>query len=323
MSCFFSVIIPVYNTEKYLNQCVDSVLSQTFCDYEIILVNDGSKDNSASICDEYAKNNERVKVIHKENGGLSSARNAGVDSACGEYILFLDSDDYYYTDNAFELMAEKLKPGNADVLSFKALKYFTDSGRFVDHYGDYDVSKRQIYTAADAFRYMLKTNKQLVSACNKAVKKSVLTDNGIEFEQGTISEDTEWTVRLFSVAKTADFINGDFYVYRQGVGNSITSSFPEKNFNDLYRVVKKIADEHKKKNDDFSRAVMSFAAFEYAIILYNLSSYNNYKDYKYVQEYKFLLKYATDKKTKLIKTVYALFGYNGLMRILKFARGYL
>ena len=85
---FFSVIVPVYNVEKYLNECVDSILSQTFTDYELILVNDGSKDNSGAICDEYAEKDNRVKVVHKENGGLSDARNAGIKVATGDYLFF-------------------------------------------------------------------------------------------------------------------------------------------------------------------------------------------------------------------------------------------
>ena len=87
---YFSLILPIYNVEKYLRECVDSVLAQTFTDFEVILVNDGSKDNSGSICDEYALKDSRVKVIHKENGGQSTARNRGFLEAQGEYIIFID-----------------------------------------------------------------------------------------------------------------------------------------------------------------------------------------------------------------------------------------
>lgn len=89
-----SIIVPVYNVEKYLEQCIDSILTQTFEDFELILVDDGSPDKCPEICDEYAQKDDRVRVIHKENGGVSSARNAGMKLACGEYILFCDSDDY-------------------------------------------------------------------------------------------------------------------------------------------------------------------------------------------------------------------------------------
>lgn len=88
-----SIIIPIYNVEKYLKRCIDSIVNQTYKNTEIILVNDGSPDNCGEICDEYAKIDSRIKVIHKENGGLSSARNAGIDISSGEYIMFVDSDD--------------------------------------------------------------------------------------------------------------------------------------------------------------------------------------------------------------------------------------
>ena len=89
-----SIIVPVYQVEKYIRQCVDSILAQTFTDFELILVDDGSKDGSGQICDEYAAMDRRVKVIHKENGGLSDARNRGMDQAAGNYFMFIDSDDY-------------------------------------------------------------------------------------------------------------------------------------------------------------------------------------------------------------------------------------
>lgn len=96
-----SVIVPVYNVEKYLPRCIDSIIDQTFKNFELLLIDDGSKDKSGEICDEYAKRDNRIKVFHKENGGVSSARNVGLDSAKGEWIIFCDSDDEFYC-NAFK-----------------------------------------------------------------------------------------------------------------------------------------------------------------------------------------------------------------------------
>jgi glycosyltransferase involved in cell wall biosynthesis len=112
--CEISIIVPVYNVEKYLNKCVDSILNQTFKDFELILVDDGSPDNSGAICDQYAKEDTRVRVIHKENGGLSSARNAGIEVAQGKFLGFVDSDDYIAED-MYELLYNNILREDADL----------------------------------------------------------------------------------------------------------------------------------------------------------------------------------------------------------------
>ncbi len=112
--CEISIIVPVYKVEPYLRKCVDSILAQTFTDFEVILVDDGSPDNSGKICDEYASKDSRVRVIHKENGGLSSARNAGIDVARGKYLGFVDSDDYIEKD-MYELLYDNIVKEQADL----------------------------------------------------------------------------------------------------------------------------------------------------------------------------------------------------------------
>lgn len=113
----FSIIVPVYNVERYLNRCVDSILNQTYSDFELILVDDGSTDNCSDICDNYASIDKRVNVIHKNNGGVSSARNTGIKIAVGDYITFCDSDDYYKL-NMLETVSDKLSVTDADILCF-------------------------------------------------------------------------------------------------------------------------------------------------------------------------------------------------------------
>lgn len=119
-----SVIVPVYNTEKYLHRCIDSILAQTFTDFELLLIDDGSTDDSGDICDEYASLDKRIKVFHKENGGASSARNLGLDNACGNYLIFLDSDDFWIDNlfiNVFHNLASK---NNLDIVrgEYRAIK---------------------------------------------------------------------------------------------------------------------------------------------------------------------------------------------------------
>ncbi len=118
-----SVIVPVYNVEEYLNRCVESILDQTFEDFELILIDDGSSDNSGSLCDEFAKNNSNIKVLHLENGGPARARNKGIEIATGEYIGFADSDDYCHP-NQFEKLYQNAK-NNSDIA---ICSFFVDKG---------------------------------------------------------------------------------------------------------------------------------------------------------------------------------------------------
>ena len=111
-----SVIVPVYNVKEYLSRCVDSILAQTFSDFELLLIDDGSKDRSAQICGDYAIRDTRIRVFHKENGGVSSARNVGLDNAHGEYVIFSDSDDYYCMDDCLEQLYNVARNNHLDIV---------------------------------------------------------------------------------------------------------------------------------------------------------------------------------------------------------------
>ncbi|MBS5190335.1 MAG: glycosyltransferase family 2 protein [Lachnospiraceae bacterium] len=119
-----SVIVPIYNVEKYLGQCIDSLVNQTYRELEIILVDDGSKDNSGSICDIYAKEDFRVKVIHKSNGGLSSSREAGINVASGDYVMIIDGDDWINTDTIQECMDCIVKEADLQCVLFSYVKEY-------------------------------------------------------------------------------------------------------------------------------------------------------------------------------------------------------
>lgn len=122
----FTVIIPVYNVAAYLAKCIDSVLKQEFKQYEVILIDDGSTDESGTICDKFAEQDKRIVVIHQKNKGLSAARNIGIENAKGEYILFLDSDDYWHDSSALNIIYSRLNVSNADILSFNYMKFCDD-----------------------------------------------------------------------------------------------------------------------------------------------------------------------------------------------------
>ena len=126
MQPLISVIVPIYNVEKYLDRCVGSIINQTYKNLEIILVDDGSPDNCPQMCDDYAKKDSRIKVVHKENGGLSDARNAGMKVATGEYVSFIDSDDYISLD-FYETLLETIVDNDSDIVECSVVKFYEDN----------------------------------------------------------------------------------------------------------------------------------------------------------------------------------------------------
>lgn len=202
-----SIIVPIYNVEEYLRKCIDSIINQTYANLEIILVDDGSPDNCPRICDEYADKDSRIKVIHKENGGLSDARNAGMKIATGEYVCFVDSDDWIS-----ELMVENLvmhaNKNKADVVECNIIKVYDD------HIENDNEDEYAVYTDNKAIMeayikyYRIKT-----VVWNKLYKRTIIED--IPFEVGKYNEDEFFTYKILSKAKVLVHINDYYYYYKQ------------------------------------------------------------------------------------------------------------
>ena len=314
---YFSIIVPVYNVEDYLKECIDSVLCQTFTDYELILVDDGSTDRSVDICKEYAGEYKNIRLICKENGGASSARNIGIKEAKGVFLLFLDSDDFWYSRDCLKIL-KNVTVNLPDFVMFKMNKYF--DGVVTDSYGNYDLDTTNKSNPTDIFLYMIKENKQLACAWNKAVRRRYVIEKNIFFQEGTIGEDIEWTVRLFEFAKKICVINDVLYMYRQNREGSVTNTISPKKLEDLYNIIKNLANEYKTDIEQFGKAVKCFMAFEYAILLYTYPMCNSSIGLSEVKECKWLFKYAIDKKTKIIKAIYKTFGFSIAIRMIRLVR---
>ena len=317
---FFSVIVPVYNVEKYLNECVDSILSQTFTDYELILVNDGSKDNSGAICDEYAEKDNRVKVVHKENGGLSDARNAGNAIAQGEYVVYIDSDDYVDGNDFLENIYEKAKTG-ADIICYKFKKYFEDSQSFSKcDYAFPDLQKHN--TLAERINYLVKTNSFYCSAWSKSIKFSLLKENNINFEKGLLGEDQEWYYHVLLKAKFIDGIDKDYIVYRQRA-NSITTSWKMKNLTDCIYVVDKWQKQVSEAeiDDEYKNALLNSIGKLYCNLLIGYTVFkdkNKKQYYSKLKDLSFLFKYNLNPRVAMFSKLYRLAGFDMTMLALKF-----
>ena len=210
-----SIIVPVYQVEKYIRQCVDSILAQTFTDFELILVDDGSKDKSGEICDEYAGMDERVKVIHKENGGLSDARNRGMDQAVGNYFMFVDSDDYI-APTMVESLYSCILCENADIAACNFLFAF-DNAREKNFSTEI---KTEVLTGSDIFYYRKNERNYGIwtVAWNKLYKRE--TFGNVRFRFGKYHEDEFWANDIYQMDIKVVTIPECLYYYRQR-GDSI------------------------------------------------------------------------------------------------------
>ena len=205
-----SVIIPIYKVEKYLNRCINSILEQDYKNLQIILINDGSPDKCPIICDAYAKKDNRINVIHKSNGGLSDARNAGIKSAKGEYIVFVDSDDYVdksYISQLYYLL-QKYK---ADISICGYTEVLENSSRIHSYSKNYN---EKIINKSDAMKEAILSNKGFfIVAWNKLYKRSIFLNNMILFPKGKINEDNFINYKLYFYAKKIVYTDQPLYHY--------------------------------------------------------------------------------------------------------------
>lgn len=259
-----SIIIPVYNVEKYLTQCLESVTNQTYRDLEILLIDDGSTDLSGKICDDYSKKDSRIKVIHQANSGISAARNTGIKLANGEFICFIDSDDYVDLDFCNKLL-NVLKNTNSDIAECLCVKF-----------SDENVPKPNNYNRIKQMspkQWLTETNlKNVLSSCvvwNKLYKH--FTFEGIEFPVGRKFEDEATTYKFAYKANKITRIYDELYFYRQR-SESITHNVGKTEIDDKCIALKEKYLFFKEKNE---LDIAAFSAFKYCVLL--ISVFNDIK----------------------------------------------
>ena len=215
MKELISVIIPIYMVEKYLNKCIDSVINQTYKNLEIILVNDGSKDNCKKICEEYAKKDSRIKIINKSNGGLSDARNKGLEVSNGKYIGFVDSDDYISKD-MYKNLYENIIKYDADIAICEYIEV-NENGENIKENKKIIENGVKIYSREEAMYKLLEDNEITNHVWNKLYKSSLFKD--IEFPKGLKFEDIAVMYKLIDKANRVVHISEILYFYVQRDGS--------------------------------------------------------------------------------------------------------
>lgn len=240
-----SIIVPIYNVEKYLRRCIDAILNQTISNLEIILVDDGSPDLCPQICDEYAKRDNRIVVIHQENGGLSAARNAGIKAAKGEYIGFVDSDDYI-SPNMYELLYDNIEHYDADI-AICNFEYVDDNGNALNRPSP---MKTEVLTNKQALRKLEEKRwTYYVTAWNKLYRRSLFDE--ISFPIGKLNEDSAIMHELFHKSRHIATIDDKLYYYVQRNNSIISGGYNVKRLDEVEAIYKRYRYYKEQGLDEF------------------------------------------------------------------------
>ena len=313
--CKFSIVIPVYNVEPYLIQCVESVAAQTCRDFEIILVDDGSPDGCPAVCDALAAGDSRIRVIHQENQGLSGARNTGIQAACGEYILFLDSDDLWADPDVLQTVAAGLARTDADVLSFNYRKFYGDTPEPL-----YFPDSLPSSANAESLAQMLQGDRWVTGACNKAIRLSLLKTNQLYFRTGITSEDIDWTLRLALCGQRFAFENVCVFLYRQHTA-SISHSPSRKKIECLCGNVQECIRLLESASGEKAALLRPFVAYQYGTLLHNVAnlpaSQRSRELMKNTSRMKWLLSCSNNPKVRLLRLSCRFVGLRGTMIMLR------
>ena len=313
-----SVIIPIYNVGFYLQEFVNIFIKQTYKNLEIILVDDGSTDECPNICDTYAKQYSNVKVVHKQNGGLSDARNVGILNSTGDYLLFLDADDFWKDSTAVQSLVDRINITHADLLNYSYIKYYEDLKKYINYFENLEPLPLD-FNKLESIQYLLDNNLYIASACNKLIKKSLFEDGDLYFVKGIYSEDIDWCLRLLIKAESVDFICDNFYCYRQRSG-SITHTINDKKCHDLTNNILKCF-SLVNKSESLQDVLYKYVAYQYGTFFITQAVAENYQSecINELSKYKWVLKYhSNNKKLIILNIMVTLFGYKLSCKIIRF-----
>lgn len=297
-----SFIIPVYNVKNYVSECIESITSQITNDFEveIILVDDGSTDGSGVLCDNFAQRYKNIIVLHKENGGVSSARNLGMQYATGKYIAFVDADDIIEKNSVCKVI-EWISSTDVDVCFMQGMKFYEDASEI---YLDEPLLRERVQnkSAVEVIDYLSTQSKYPGSACTKLFRREFIEQYDIFFPCGRQhGEDLNFVRKALLNAKTFDVLSFTYYKYRQNRKDSSTHSLNDKSFFEYFQFIKESIEDCSACEDKKGRYFMSFVAYEYLILLWMVGLISN-KEKK--EAYALLVEYRWVLKLSRVNSVY-------------------
>lgn len=322
---YFSFVLPIYNVENYLPQCIESILDQSFKEYEIILVDDGSTDRCPQICDAYSEKYSNIAVIHKKNGGLSDARNYGIRRAKGRYICFVDSDDYWEGKNALLDLFEIAEKSSPDIIRIGMKQISAVDGKVISD-PSLDFSGFADLDNTGVLRRFVETGTLKVSACSMIIRRDFLVENNLFFVKGLKSEDIEWALRAFEYTPSWAFYPENIFVTRRGREGSITSTVSYEHLTDYLKIVKNTAERLEcNENSEVRFVLLSYLMYQELILtaLIGTTKMERARREKLNRNNRILCKhyldnYTLDKRVRYASKIYQLFGYTALQKILGF-----
>lgn len=284
-SPLISVIVPIYRVEDYLKRCVDSIINQTYKNLEIILVDDGSTDSCPQICDDYAKQDTRIKVVHKENGGLSDARNAGMKVATGEYISFVDSDDYIDVD-MLNILLDVMIQEDCEIAQCGTVRFY-DGENAVANKFDYKV---KVYNNKEALKELINDGHFVQTVWNKLYKAEVALK--LPFRKGKLNEDEFWTYIVFAESKKIAEVTADMYFYLQRSTSIMGESYSIRRLDALQAKAERqeyLQEKFPELADDASKNLFFSCVYSYQRVLRDMpkdeSAEAKTKIFNIVQQY--------------------------------------
>lgn len=298
-----------------MKYCIGSILKQTFKSYEIILVDDESTDFSAPICQKYACKYDFISFYQIPHSGAGAVRNVGLDKAQGQYILFLDADDYWRTEKLLEMIFDSIQKEVSEIVMFQMIKV-TEDGRHLTRFNKVPFENPDhVCAVEDVYAVLVQSGQVLASACNKCIAASVLKENHIRFMEGVRAEDVDWALQLFSVAKTIRLLDVAAYGYRQHKTGSASQDLegPEHQAYMIEHWSAKLKNGHMPN----AEAAAGLVAFEYAICM-GYDQYLSPKMKAMMRSHQYLLKYGMDKKTIFIKRMHSILGYELTCLVIRF-----
>ena len=310
---YFSVVVPIYNVKNYLDECIEGIVRQSFKEYEIILVDDGSTDGSSELCDEWKNKYDSIKVIHKPNGGLSDARNVGANQAEGEYLVFLDSDDYWNDEFFLEKIHDMTHMSNLDLVVFGYKKVI-------------DEKELSIYTPqseSKTIEELVLAGEFNICAWDKVVRRDLISSNNIAFRKGVFSEDMEWCSLLYKCVESVAVLPEAPHSYRQRNG-SITKRISEKNISDVVYNFERCLEIKTELSQEKGAIFDYYLSKNISMLMLALSQVDRVsqkKYYKFVKDNIAYLKTNTRNREKVMYLAAKILGVSITEKLLAYAFG--